>query len=392
MNILQIYNQQRSQFSGEESVIDTVGSILERHGHKTVKFVRSSRGMENSPFRKMKVGMSGVFNPSAYRSVRTRLQADRPDIVHVHNVYPNFSPSIFAACRREHVPAVFHVHSQILTCPNWNHLRNGKVCELCCGGREYWCIVKNCRGSLAESASYALRSAVARMLKLFANNVTLFVTVSQFLRHRLINAGFPENRIEVLPNTISSVHSGGIGVRIAGSYIGFTGRLSSEKGVCTLIEAARRCELPVRIAGDGPERAVLERNAPRNVEFMGHLAGQELRAFYQNSRFIVMPSRCFEAFGLSAAEAMMYGKPVIASRIGALPELVEDGVTGKLVDVDNVTQLAECMRTLWGRRDLCESYGAAARSWAEAACSQELYYHRLISIYERASRLVAGLQ
>jgi glycosyltransferase involved in cell wall biosynthesis len=213
------------------------------------------------------------------------------------------------------------------------------------------------------------------------------VTVSAFLRDRLINAGFPDDRIEVLPNAISSENSTIISLTGNGNYIGYSGRLSFEKGTDTLVEAARKCGLPVKIAGDGPEMAELKRAAPQNVEFLGRLSRIELNKFYQGSRFLVVPSRCYETFSLALAESMMFGKPVIASRIGALPELISEGVNGLLVEVGNVNQLADRMSLLWANPQLCQRLGTAARSWAEDVCNEERFYHGLMSIYDRARQI-----
>ena len=390
MKIIQLYNQQRSVFGGEESVINVMRAALERHGHQTLLWKESSRGIEHSALKKLKAAVSGVYNLAAYGSMQKLLRTEQPDIVHAHSVYPMFSPSVLAACRPRQVPVVLHVHSHILTCPNWYHLRNGKVCELCFGGKAYNCLLTNCRGSIPESAAYALRSGIANRLKLFHRNVTLFVTVSDFLRVRLIRAGFPEDRVEVLPNAVSASKVELTQLSNSGEYVGYSGRLSPEKGVSTLIEAARIAGIPVKIAGDGAEADSLKRLAPSNVEFLGRLSGTELSGFYQRSRFTVMPSRCFETFSLAAAESMAFGKPVIASRIGALPELIQDGVNGLLFEPGDPKELANRMTSLWNDPQTCISYGHRAKQWAEAVCNQESFYINLLTIYERAKSLVGS--
>ena len=259
---------------------------------------------------------------------------------------PNWSPSILGACRAADVPVVFHVHCHILTCPNWYHLRHGKICNLCFGGKEQWCLLVNCRGSLPESAAYAFRSFIGRKLGLFQENVSVFIAVSHFVRDRLVTAGFPAKRIEILQNAVCI---DGLAEDVHGTerqFIGYAGRLSIEKGVDTLIEAARICGLPVHIAGDGRELHRLRGMAPPNVTFLGRLARRDMRAFYHRSRFIVAPSRSYEAFPLAVAEAMMHARPVIGCDIGALPELIRSGDTGLLVETDNVGQLAEKMSLL----------------------------------------------
>lgn len=384
MKIVQVYNQQRSLFGGEEAVVNSIRRVLERHGHATSVLMRSSRGSEQSLASKVNIAVQGVFNPFAYRDMQLFLDDQQPDIVHVHNVYPNYSPSILAACRAKGVPVIFHVHCHILTCPNWFHLRDGKICNRCFGGHEQWCLLTNCRGSLSESAAYTFRSIVARKFGLFQRNVTLFVAVSHFVRDRLVAAGYPAGQIEVVQNSVSRKDSPAPNAGTDGEYIGYAGRLSPEKGVDTLVEAARKCNLPIKIAGDGPLMEKLRTSAPPNVEFLGRLEYEKLQDFYHRSRFIVAPSRSYEGFPLAAAEAMMHGKPVIASNIGALPELIENGVRGLLVETGDELALAQSMRLLWEDERLCARLGAAAKVWAEEHCHEDVFYKRLMAVYERA--------
>jgi glycosyltransferase involved in cell wall biosynthesis len=245
----------------------------------------------------------------------------------------------------------------------------------------------NCRNSFPESALYAFRSFVARRFRLFSGNVTLFIAVSNFLRDRLILAGYPAERIEVVQNAVSVGAQADNSDRSGGSYIGYAGRLSFEKGADTLVEAARICRLPVKIAGDGPEMDRLRALAPPNVEFLGRVKQGSIAEFYSRSRFTVVPSRSYEGFPLAAAESMMHGKPVIGSRIGALPELIQDGGTGLLFGVDNPKELALKMRLLWEDQGLCIHLGNAAGLWAKTHCQLNVFYERLMTVYERAIRL-----
>jgi glycosyltransferase involved in cell wall biosynthesis len=384
MKIAQVYNQQRSSFGGEETVIDTIRRVLERNGHATSMLMRSSRGSERSLLSKVSIAVTGVYNLSAYGDMQQFIDDERPDVVHVHSVYPNLSPSIFAACRAAGVPVVFHVHCHILTCPNWYHRRNGQICNRCVGGNEQSCLLTNCRGSLPESAAYAFRSFIGRKFGLFQKNVSLFIAVSHSLRDRLVSAGYPADQIEVVHNAVCADPSVGRSSGTSGEYIGYAGRLSIEKGVDTLIEAARICGLPVCIAGDGPELDRIRGMAPPNVIFLGRLARRDMQTFYDSSRFIVVSSRSDETFSLAVAEAMIHGKPVIGCRIGALPELIRSGDTGLLVETDNVGELAEAMSLLWNSKQLCEKLGIAAKMWAQAHCSEDLFYKRLMTIYKRA--------
>ena len=208
------------------------------------------------------------------------LAADRPDLVHVHNLYPLFSPSVLVACRRAGVPVVMTTHNYLLTCPVVNHLSKGRVCEKCIGGREHWCVLKNCRENLPESLAYALRSFTARKLRFFHDNVAVQIVLSNFAKQRLVKAGFDEERIAVLPNMVA------MGPEPdgppAGNYAAYSGRMMAEKGVDSLLAAAARLpEVDLRLAGDGNLLTELVRAAPPNASFVNRLSPQEMASFYR---------------------------------------------------------------------------------------------------------------
>lgn len=384
MQVLQVFNQTRSLFGGEEVVLNLTRQVLERNGHTTSLMTRSCRGSDRDLFSKAKIALTGIYNPLAYFEMQQTIKQEQPDVVHVHGVYPNLSPSIFAACRAMSVPVVLHVHNHVLTCPSATHLRNGDACDLCFGGREQWCLLTNCRGSLAESAAYMARSFVGRKFGLFERNVTLFIAVSKFLKDRLVAAGYSADQIEIVPNAVCSDSRTRRTPPDLGEYIGFAGRLTYEKGLGDLIQAAKRTNLPVRVAGDGPLMEQLRHNSPDNVHFVGRLQRDQMAEFYARSRFVVVPSRFNETFCLVAAEAMIQGKPVIANRLGALPDLIENGVRGFLINTQDAEKLSQGMRLLWDDERLCRRLGANAQAWAIEHCSDDLYCRRLVAVYERA--------
>jgi glycosyltransferase involved in cell wall biosynthesis len=130
--------------------------------------------------------------------------------------------------------------------------------------------------------------------------------------------------------------------------------------------------------------------APANVQFVGHLDAARLAEFYRDLRMLVLPSKCFEAFPLVLVEAMLQRKPVICSNIGGLPEIVEDGVTGLLFQTGNAAELAEKVRSLWSRPDVCRRMGEAGRAKAVREYSAEKYYERLLAAYRQALTLGPG--
>ena len=386
MRILQLYNQYRSLCGGEECVVYDIMAILKKRGVQTRLDMRTSRGLERSLAGKIRAFWNGIYSISSYNEMVNVIKEEKPDIVHVHNLYPLFSPSVLVACRKNGIPTVMNIHNFALTCPNTCHLYKERVCDRCLGGHEYWCVIRNCTGIIFKSFGYALRSAVARKFRLFHDNVTIFIALTEFARRRLVEAGSPEERIVVVPNMVSIPDSAIDPSK--GRYAAFAGRMSPEKGVDTLFAAATKLpEIPVRIAGDGPIINELVGKAPENVEFTGLLDTQKMAAFYQNARFILLPSMWFEGCPMVILEAMSHGLPVIASRIGGIPELVDDGVTGFLFEPGNAKELAEKMKLLWDNPDLCRQMGKAGREKAIREYSEDVYYKRLMAVYKKATEI-----
>ena len=387
IKLLQVYNQYRSQFNGEETVVLRIAELVEKYGGEAQLLTRSSRGIEKSLARKVHAAVSGFHSQSAYREMVQVLREYRPDVVHAHNLYPLLSPSVLVACRRARVPVVMTLHNHQLTCPRADHLRGGQLCERCVGGREYHCVWNNCRGNLLESVVYAARSAVARRLRLFHDNVDVVIALSDFAKRRLVGAGFNGEQIAVLPNMTPSVDEPVDPSQ--GRYFAFAGRLSSEKGVETLLDAATTLpDYEVRIAGEGPLRDNFQARAPQNVRFVGHLSPAEMTGFYRRARCLILPSRCFEMCPLVVIEAMSHGLPVIASDLGGREELVRDGVSGLLFQPGEAGDLARKMKCIEGDGELCRRLGRAGREMSQREFSEGVFYRRLMTIYKQASEIV----
>ena len=379
MRVLQIYNQYRNRGGGEPTVVANTIRLLREHGQDVDLLERDSLEIRTAR-QKIRAAIQGVYSFSARRLVRDRIRNWRPDVVHVHNLYPRFSPSILVECRRAGVPVVMTVHNYNLTCPTWWHLYKGSHCDDCVGGHEYRCLLKNCRNNIFESGAYALRSAVARRFRLFHDNVSVLIALTPFAKARLLQAGFREDQIAVVPNP-TSVTDVAID-KSPGKYVAYAGRVSPEKGVDIFLHAAKQMpDVPFKVAGDGDSLSEMKVRAPRNVEFLGKLGSGELSEFYKDARMLVVPSVCFEQFGLVAVEAMSLGVPVVASRIGGLPYVVEDGVSGSLFEPGNAADLARKVRQLWEDPQSCERFGAAGRQKVMREFTEDRYFLNLISVY-----------
>jgi len=225
---------------------------------------------------------------------------------------------------------------------------------------------------------------VARKTRLFHDNVSEYITPSDFAKQRLAAAGLPERRISVVPSMLRAPESAVD--PSANQYAAYMGRIVPEKGVSTFVEAARLSGLDVRIGGDASLMPELAASAPASVRFLGRLTNEEVEGLYRGARFLVVPSVWYETFGLVAAEAMSHGVPVIASKIGALEEVVDDGVTGLLFEPGNAEDLAAKMRLLWNDPALCRRMGEAGRQKVIKEYNEGAHYERLMAVYEAALR------
>jgi len=391
MKILLVHNVYGFPYgltSGEESLVNNAQRLLEEKGHQVVPFFRSSKEINEMMFGKSRAFFSGVYSWSSRKAILEILKLHRPDVAFVHNVFPFISPSVLVECRRAGVPVVMSVNNYRLICPNGLFLTKEQICEKCAGGREYWCVLRNCEQDILKSVGYALRNTVARWLRLFIDNVTIYVVFTEFQRQKLIANGFPSERIFVIPNMVNYKDKDIENLTSEGRYVGHVGRISPEKGILVLVEAARRCpEMPFKTTGSVARMPYVVQEAPNNFEFAGFIDNSELEAFYARSRFIVIPTLCYEGFPTVCAEAMMSGKAVIVSHIGGMAEIVEDGVTGLLFEPGNANDLTEKIRYLWERIDLCRKMGQAGREKALREYSQEKYYERLMAVYEKAISL-----
>lgn len=377
MRVVNVHNR-HAHAGGSEVVFEAITKLLRSRGDEVVVVDRDNKDIKGLAGRLAAFG-SMVYSPSAKREMSALLRDQRPDVVHVHNIYPQLSPSILDACREENVPVVMSVHDYKLTCPTAQHLRDGKVCEKCLGGHEQWCAIHNCRGNRAMSVAYAVRNVAARVSGKIHDGVDAFLCCSQFIATQMTRGGFAADRIRVLPNFADIADSAPRTRR--GDYVAYVGRISPEKGIDVLIGAARSRGLPVKVAGDPSLMPELVAHAPSNVEFVGQLSRDQLPEFLGGARMLVVPSVWYEVFGLVCAEAMAYRLPVIASRIGGLPEVVDDDVTGLCVTPGDSDVLACAMDELWHDEARAAAMGEAGRAKALREFSADAYYARLTAAY-----------
>lgn len=329
-----------------------------------------------------------LYSMSARRGM-SRLLADRTvDVAHLHNIYHQLSPSVLAPLRTAGVPVVMTVHDYKLVCPVYTLQSNGRLCERCVGGHYHHVVARRCnRGSLSGSTMVGFESWLHRALRSYLDGVDVFVAPSRYLARKLVAGGYSATRIVVIPNVVECA---GV-LTDPGDSVLYAGRLSHEKGVDVLIDSLAGSRLELRIAGDGPQRGALERLArDRGVPavFLGHLAPDRLAAELEAARVVAVPSTWPENCPLIVLEAMAAGRPVVATGVGGLPELVADGETGLLVRPGDPTSLAGALTRLTADRNLARDLGAAGRRRALLRHSQDAHLAAVLAAYDQAAARV----
>lgn len=371
MKVLIAHNDY-GKYSGEEAVVDKMGAMLEERGIATAQLRMSTAGARESLTGKIRGFASGIYCPQGIRAMREALRREQPDVVNVHNLYPFISPAALRECRKAGVPVVMTIHNYRLICPTGLFMRDGKPCELCLRRSDEWgCVRHNCEHSILKSTGYALRNMVARRRRHYMDCVDVFACITDFQRRKLTEAGFPPEKLTVIPNSLDIPATGAASPSRPGEYVAFSGRISREKGVDLIIEAARRNpDIEFRLAGAVRDRELVEQ-LPPNVKPEGHLSGEALTDFYRNARFFVMASRCYEGFSMTILEAALHSKPMIAPDHGGFTEITGrgDDAIGILTPPGDADALSRAIRNLYDDPGECRRLGEAARHRLETRYS-----------------------
>lgn len=359
MKVILVHNDY-GKYSGEEAVVDRMDGMLRDLGYDVAQLRMTTAGERESLLGKIRGFISGLYCPSGVRAMRDALEREKPDVVNIHNLYPFISPAALRECKKVGVPVVMTIHNFRLMCPTGLFMRDGRPCELCLKkGNEWGCVKYNCEHSILKSAGYAARNAVARIKRHYLDCVDHFACITDFQRRKLIEAGFPADKISVIPNSVDAQE---IPMFDVGSYVAYCGRISREKGVDAIIDVAKRHpEISFRLAGAVRDRELVE-SLPSNVELSGYLSGKSLKEFYSGARFFVMASRWYEGFPMAILEAAAYGKPMIAPDHGGFTEIIGAGekAIGILTEPANTESLEKAVTDLWHNPSKVRSLGNAA--------------------------------
>jgi glycosyltransferase involved in cell wall biosynthesis len=373
--VLVVHNRYRIH-GGEERAVDLQVAALRRAGVPYETLFRDS-----AEAGKVRAARSLIRGGEAPEQVAAAVRESSAQVAHFHNMHPLLGSRALAAARAEGAKVVMHLHNFRLFCAIGVCFRRGQPCFRCHGRFTAPGLALNCRGSRPEAGAYAYALS-AHQPAVFAD-VDRFVTPSEYAAHQLEKLGLPQGRTDVVPHYIAATAFTDRSMADRGEFALAFGRLAPEKGFDVAIDAAAIAEVPLRIAGEGPAERDLARRIERErapVELCGKVPPDKLRDMLRRAALVVAPTTGNETFGFAALEAMAAGVPVVASRSGALPELVGDEAC---VPRGDALAMATRIRGLWDDPERRADEGDAAIARARERFSEERYVRALLGVYAR---------
>ncbi len=380
------------QPGGEDTQFYAEREILRQNGHEIIEFTDHNHRINE--MNRLSAAVKTVWSPTSRKRLRTLLRETKPTIAHFHNTFFLISPSVYSACKEAGVPVVQTLQNYRLICPGAMLLRDGRICEDCVGKVIPWPgVIHGCwRGSPAQTAVVATMLGFHNWFQTWQTKVDIYIALTEFARRKFIEGGLPAQKIMIKPNCVAKdplpveSHDNWGSKRDYALYIG---RLSPEKGLGTLLRAWQRLEsVPLKIVGDGPlkekMRASIVEHVLKAVELLGHRPLEEVFHWMGGARFLVFPSQWYEGLPLTITEAFACGLPVIASRLGAMAEIVEDQRTGLLFTPGDAEDLAAKVEWAWSHPKAMARMGQEARREYETKYTAEQNYEMLMAIYRRA--------
>jgi glycosyltransferase involved in cell wall biosynthesis len=392
---------------GAERYMFEWSKILERKDHEVVPFSMEHPRNEKTDYSnyfvnnvdftgdtsfysKFKTGLRTIYSIEARKKLKTLIKDTKPDIAHVNAFCYQLTPSILYAMRETGIPIICRTPEYKFICPNQRlfNLYTGKICEDCKGGRYYKALSNRCiKNSFYASLLGCVDAYLNKWLKTYEKIVDLIITPSRFMHEKMIEFGMEADKIVHIPNFIEvENYRPNYGFK---DYIVYFGGLLPNKGLETLLRAMKLLEeIELKIIGEGEVGEQLKQKVERekigNVNFMGYKSGDKLISLIRESMFTVLPSEMYENCPFSVLESLALGKPVIGANIGGIPELIEDEVDGLIFEPKNVEDLAEKIKYLSDHKDILPEMGIKGRKKIEERYNSEIYYEKMIKIYEDA--------
>lgn len=400
---------------GPEKYMFNIKKMLEDNGHEVIPFsIHSNKNVETeyskyfvepigsrdttyfdevkkTPKSIWKMLTRSIYSIEVEKAIKREIRDVKPDIVYIIHFVNKLSPSVITGAKKMGVPVVLRLSDYFLLCPRFDFMYQKKICEDCLSKGYRRCIKKRCvKGSLFASAIRVFSMKFHSLIHVY-RGVDAFITPSEFLKKKLVANGFDEKKITCIPTFTASKSE--IGKPQVGVYGLYFGRITEEKGVETVVKAYEK--LPgyeLKIMGDDTTgeakrlKAYVEQRKIKNIEFLGFKSGIELEKVIKGARFILIPSIWYDNLPNTALESFQYSKPVIASNIGSLPELVVEGVNGFLFEAGNASALIETIKKLDDDETVIK-LGLESRKILETRFAPQAHYDALMKVFDKVRKM-----
>lgn len=407
MRIL-LVNNFWGNFGGAEKSTYKTGNILKNKGHEIFFFATNKQPLfeENYKYAKyfprfmdynsltkieaLKYITKPFYNFDAEQRLIRYIKEVKPNIVHCNCIIYYLTSAVLNACYKENIPVVMTLRDPFLSCPNVALMLGAKeYCrsELCVSGNPIHCLVHKCVDISLINSSISVAEFLFRKIHKLYDKVSAFICTSNATLELTSRSGIDRNKLVCINNFLEDSLLNIAPEYSNKGYFLYAGRLAREKGVNYLLHTMSRLpEVKLHIVGTGPEENELKELANKlslkNVEFLGFKSGEELELEYRNCIASILPSNYFETFGLSIVESFAYGKPVIGSNIGGIPEVIDNGVNGIIFEPANVDELTDAIRKLYKNQELAQEMGKKGKIKAKTQYNSDVYYSKLIDVYE----------
>lgn len=391
MRILMLNNKYLLH-GGEEVVFGNEVDLLRANGCEVDTFVVDNT--EVAKIGKLRTGINALWSTDMYRQMRRRLQEKQYDVVHVHNYFPLFSPSVYYAAHAEGVPVVQTLHNYRLLCPVGTFFRDGRVCEDCLGKRIPWRGVYHAcyRNSRCATAAVASMLALHRALGTWQKMIDAYIVLTRFELRKISEGGLPANKAFIKPNFLADPPPAGPG---GGGYAVFIGRICEEKGIRTLLKAWRKIgsRLPLKILGTGPMVAEVEETVRRleGVEYLGFQQKERIYELVGEAECVVVPSQWYEGQPVVVIEALALGTPLILSDIGPMSEFIDHEESGLLFESGNADDLVAKVDWFLENRANVPDMRKRVRFLFDKRHAPNRNFEIFMDIYHAAMRRAAGV-
>jgi glycosyltransferase involved in cell wall biosynthesis len=388
VKILLVHNFYRLH-GGETAVFEAEHQMLAEAGHSVVSYTRDSGEIDGyGALKRAALTPTAIWARDSHREISALIAREAPDVAHFTNTLPLISPSAYYACQKARVPVVQSIHNYRLVCPAATLWRDGSICEECIEHSMLRSVQHGCyRSSRPTTAVLAATLTLHRRAGTYANAVDRYIAVTEFARNKLVEGGLPKEKISVKPNFIEPDPGPRDG---PGEYALFAGHLTGQKGVHTLLDAWKRLggEIPLRIAGDGPLQEALAQRIDTEdiagVTLMGPLSADAMQRTLRGARILVFPSESYEGMPMAILEAFASGVPTLASRLGGMQEMIQDGENGLLFTPTDADDLAAQARWAFEHEDELAALSRTARAEYESRYRANTNCKQLVAIYQQA--------